>query len=288
MLRFEGPWRYESPGPIPSAVSNAFEEMISRISGQGHRKYLLEHFKAHFAAAAGMPHNISSDVSWAETDLQHLVSLAGANAPVFIDAFYSACQELAQRNPDMELPDLSLLNRILSDGAAGYEIRPPVLVATRHNIPIAIPERSLSLSEQAHEIIQSSLAASERLLAEGTEDANRRAVQEILWLLETVTTAFRGIRTDDGTVQGNYFNRIIGDLRTIGRGRSSEQILGWMMALHGYLSAPSGGGVRHGLDLRDGAAVRPTEARLYCNLIRSYITFLIMEHERLFRENDLR
>jgi hypothetical protein len=123
-------------------------------------------------------------------------------------------------------------------------------------------------------------------LAEGTQDANRRAVQESLWLLETVTTAFRGISTDDGTVQGNYFNKIIGDLRTIGRGGSSEQILGWMMTLHGYLSAPSGCGVRHGLDLREGVALQATEARLYCNLIRSYITFPIMEHERIVRVGD--
>jgi hypothetical protein len=54
-----------------------------------------------------------------------------------------------------------------------------------------------------------------------------------------------------------------------------------MMTLHGYLSSPTGGGVRHGVDLRDGLALHINEARLYCNLIRSYITFLIGEHERL-------
>lgn len=60
-----------------------------------------------------------------------------------------------------------------------------------------------------------------------------------------------------------------------------EHILGWIMTLHGYLSSPTGGGIRHGLDLREGLAVQAGEARLYCNLIRSYITFLIGEHERL-------
>jgi hypothetical protein len=153
----------------------------------------------------------------------------------------------------------------------------------QHN-PIAVPQQSISLAAQAQEIIEGSLQESERLLAEGR---NRPAVQEILWLLETVATAFRGISTEDGDIRGGYFNRIVVDLRAMGRGKSLEQILGWMMTLHGYLSAPKGGGIRHGLDLSEGVAVQPGEARLYCNLIRSYITFLITEHERLSRRGPL-
>lgn len=63
--------------------------------------------------------------------------------------------------------------------------------------------------------------------------------------------------------------------------RYSAQILDWMTKLHGYLSSPTGGGVRHGMDLKAGVAIQQNEARLYCNLIRSYITPLIEEHERL-------
>ena len=51
--------------------------------------------------------------------------------------------------------------------------------------------------------------------------------------------------------------------------------------MHGYLSAPAGGGVRHGLDLSRGVAITHSEARLFCNLVRSYLSFLIAEHERL-------
>lgn len=36
----------------------------------------------------------------------------------------------------------------------------------------------------------------------------------------------------------------------------------------------TGGGVRHGVDLREGVALQINEARLYCNLIRSYILSL--------------
>jgi hypothetical protein len=113
------------------------------------------------------------------------------------------------------------------------------------------------------------------------EKQGRRAVQEILWLLETIATAFRDISTDEATVQGRYFARIVREMKARGRGKAQEQILNWMMALHGYLSSPTGGGVRHGLDLQSGIAVQPHEARLYCNLIRSYITYMIEEHERL-------
>lgn len=79
---------------------------------------------------------------------------------------------------------------------------------------------------------------------------------------------------------GRYFNEIVRELQTAGRGTAQEQILKWMKTLHGYLSSPTGGGVRHGIDLKEGVAIEPHEARFYCNLIRSYITFLIEEHER--------
>lgn len=54
-----------------------------------------------------------------------------------------------------------------------------------------------------------------------------------------------------------------------------------MLGLHGYLSSPTGGGVRHGVDLNEGVALELNEARLCCNLIKSYIGYLIAEHERL-------
>jgi hypothetical protein len=56
------------------------------------------------------------------------------------------------------------------------------------------------------------------------------------------------------------------------------------MSVHGYLSSPTGGGVRHGLDLQEGVQVSENEARLFCNLIRSYVGFLLVEHERMARQ----
>jgi hypothetical protein len=55
-------------------------------------------------------------------------------------------------------------------------------------------------------------------------------------------------------------------------------VLAWVTTLHGFLSSPTGGGIRHGTDLRTGIVIQPNEARLFCNLIRSYISCLMAEH----------
>ena len=102
-----------------------------------------------------------------------------------------------------------------------------------------------------------------------------------MWLLETVSTAFQGLDAGGGTVQGKYFNKIVADLRRHNQGTALDQILDWITTLHGFLSSPTGGGIRHGAHLKTGIVNRPNEARLFCNLIRSYITFLVTEHERL-------
>jgi hypothetical protein len=53
MLVFDNQWRFDSPGPIERGVVGEFLDLINRISGQGPRKAILEHFKSAFAAAAG-------------------------------------------------------------------------------------------------------------------------------------------------------------------------------------------------------------------------------------------
>jgi hypothetical protein len=278
MLTFDNNWRFDSPGAIAPGVATAFSDLINRICGQGNRHAILEHFKSRFAAAAGVPHHRSSNESWAATDLERVMDEAAANAPLFVEAFYDACRNLADNHADMVVPDAARINRVLAEQGAGYEIRPPDLVATAHHEPIPVPEKPPAFEEQAQKLIEESLRASDRALAEGN---GRQAVQEVLWLLETISTAFRGSETQDGSVQGRYFNKIIGELRKDGRGSHQEQILAWMVALHGFLSSPTGGGVRHGVDLNEGVAVKLNEARLYCNLIRSYISYLISEHERM-------
>lgn len=231
----------------------------------------MERFKARFNGGAGH----SSSLSWAWSDLDRAMSAAAENAPLFIEAFYDACEQCAAEG--YAVPDLPLINRALADSGAGYEVRPPYLVAAGAHPPVAVPQTLPSLTEQFHALFQDAIQASEDFLHRGQ---GRRAVSELLWLLETITTAFRGTGTDESTVQGKYFVPIVKEMKAHGRGKAQEQILTWMTNLHGYLSSPTGGGVRHGTDIQEGIPIQPHEARLYCNLIRSYITFMIEEHER--------
>ena len=277
MLKFYGAWRFDPPASMPPGVVNDFSDLIGRIATHGDRQDILEHFKAYFAPAAGMTSNRSSSESWADSDLQSYMQHAAANAPLFIEAFYDACEALGERG--VAVPDIGMMNRVLSKHDAGYEIRPPDLISRNADFaPIPVPEKPPSLDEQAQELIQRSLSQSEKFLSEGHF---RQAVQEVLWLLETVSTAFQGLETGTGTVEGKYFNKIVGDLRRHNQGTTLEQILDWITKLHGYLSSPTGGGIRHGTDLKAGIATTAGEARLFCNLIRSYISFLLAEHERL-------
>lgn len=229
MLEFEGKWRYDSPSSLERMAVWAFRELIDRICGQGSRKGILEHFKTYFASAAGVPDDSSSDVSWASTDLDNLMTKASENAPLFIEAFYVACEELDRRHPEMEMPGVGRINRILTDAGSGFQIDPPKLVATRVHVPIAVPDEVPSLDTQAKAAIEEALEASERALSEGN---GRQAVQEVLWLLETFSTAFRSEKILDGSIHGRYFNKIIDELRRRGEGHQKE-ILRWMMSLHG-------------------------------------------------------
>ena len=149
MLQFEGKWRYDSPGPAEREVIWAFRELIDKICGQGWRKGILEHFKSHFASAAGTSYHSSSDEGWASTDLDSLMNEASENAPIFIEAFYNACEELERSNPEMEMPGVGRINRILTDTGAGFQIDPPKLIAMRTDVPVAIPEDARSVQNEA-------------------------------------------------------------------------------------------------------------------------------------------
>jgi hypothetical protein len=192
---------------------------------------------------------------------------------------HSLLKPFRKGKPDWFIPDTTIINQVLVRHNIGYEIRPPDLLLRENEMPpVSVPERPLSLAERAVGVFQASLQRSEQLLSEGRP---REAVQEVLWLLETVTTAFRGVETDSGTIEGKYFNQIVRDLRIKRPGTTLERTLDWVMSLHGYLSSPTGGGVRHGVDLNLGVELGQNEGRLFCNLVRSYLAFLLAEHERL-------
>ncbi|WAT26425.1 hypothetical protein [Pseudomonas sp. GXZC] len=270
MLKFDKSWRFSSPGPVPKGVIRDFYELIDKIVAQGNVWHAVEQCKDSFGGSGR-----SSNLSWAWTDLSDLMDNLAENAPLFIEAFCKCCVNLEKSG--LAVPDIQHINSILAKHDAGYEIQLPDLIATRAYTPITVPRLAPSLDEQARKLIDDCLAESERLLDTGQ---GRRAVQEILFLLESITTAFRGMGEDTVTIQGKYFGPIISEMKRRERGKAQENILNWMTTLHGYLSSPTGGGVRHGTDLKEGIAIQSHEARLYCNLARSYLTFLLEEHDQ--------
>lgn len=285
MLKFEPRWRFEPPSDgkhinavIPREALWEFNQLIDKVATQGSRWDILEHFKGAFCKACGASHSWSSSESWAETDLSRYIEHAAKNAPLFLEAFFDACVEL--HGQKLYAPDAQMINSICEKHRVGYVLRPPELLLRESVAATSVPvvERPATIAETALEMLQQSLQRAEQLLS---ERHHREAVQETLWVLETVTTAFRGVGSAGDAVRGGYFNEIVRDLRRLGKGSTLERVLEWVSSLHGYLSSPTGGGVRHGLDLSVGVPIGASEARLFCNLIRSYISYLLTEHERL-------
>lgn len=282
-LRFPGAWRFAPPPDghflnraIPAEVVGEFSALIDKLPAPQGRWSMLEHFKKHFGATS-----TSSSESWAQSDLIVAMDSSAANAPMFIEGFFDACESLRATNDGWFVPDSAFINAILVKHNLGYEIRHPDLIARElAGPPIAPPPALPTLATRARDLLDRSILRSEQLLVEGRP---REAVQEIVWLLETVATAFKGLETQSGKVEGKYFNQIVRDLRAKHPGTTLERVLEWISAMHGYLSSPTGGGVRHGVDVDGGVDLDANQARLFCNLTRSYIYFLLVEHASLGR-----
>lgn len=276
MLKFTGAWRFDTSGPIAEGVSAEFSKLIGKVAAQGSRQSILEHFKDYFAGAAGTTSSWSSSTSWAESDLQGYMSEAAANAPLFIEAFYDACESLQRAHADYAVPDVSMINRVLSSQNAGYQIHPPDLVSLNPQEIIEIPQEPLSrpASTGNHSAVAQAIRAAlvRRPRSPGRSGDTLAARNGI----HRVSGARYGKR-----VQGKYFNKIVDELRKHHKGKILDQVLAWVTILHGYLSSPTGDGIRHGTDLKTAIIIHPNEARLFCNLIRSYISYLMAEHARL-------
>ena len=287
-LKFPPEWRINPPKSTSDCTEidrntiNDFMKLIRQTASQGTPKLYFEHFKSYYCRSNGESFYPSSSESWAETDLDTQMEIASSNPPIFIEAFYNACEALNLKNDGTYAPDTKIINKVLTENNVEFyiEFSDPPELRLRDNEAVLVeePEMAPSLPSQAMEILQKSLKRSDELLREGR---GREAIQESLWLLETMSTAFNGIETETGTIEGKYFNDIVKELKRSNKGKTLNMVLGWVQGLHGYLSSPSGGGVRHGLDLKLGIDLNNNDARLFCNLIRSYMFYLLSEHKRL-------
>src|SRR6266480_1988170 len=242
-LRFPSCWRFEPPksgdphsDQIPDAAIQDFLALIRRTSTQGDRQNFLEHFKGYFCAANGETHSRSSNVSWAETDLERQMEVAAQNPPLFIEAFHDACEAIRRRSDDEFAPDAQMINAVCQQHNIPYGIQDDNLVSGVPATTVSVVEVPPTLAERAQDILQRSLRRSDDLLHSGQ---GREAVQEALWLLETIATAFAGKETGTGTVEGKYFNEIAKDLRRLHPGTTLERVLRWVTETHGYINTAS-------------------------------------------------
>jgi hypothetical protein len=227
MLQFaDGSWRFRPPDDgehaqraIPPRAVEEFREVINLVLTQGDRWMLLEHFKQSFSRAAASPYYRSSSVDWAETDLTAAAQRAAANAPLFIEAFFDACAALSAKG--VTVPDMRCMNDLCAKHRIGYVLQPPnhlllrSAAGTASAVDVQIDARPPTIAEQAVARLHESLARADELL---TESRGREAVQETLWVLESLATTFRGIESEGDAVRGRYFNEIARDLRRIARG----------------------------------------------------------------------
>jgi hypothetical protein len=287
MLEFPARWRFNPPvgTEVPPALVDEFFRIAKKTAAQASdRQQVLEMFKAEFARGLQTTTSTSSNEYWAEVDLRSTMDRAAINAATFLEALYDVSKALGDSHPEWAVPSVPLLNELCVKYGAPYRLAPPRLVAadafvTAQGYQEPVQVHPSGLLEQAHRQFRDALARSDELLR---DRRGREAVQEILWLLESVATAFKGLEAGGQRIKGGYFNAIIRELRQRLRGTALSRVVEWIEELHGYLSTPTGGGVRHGLDLQHDP-IEFHEAMLFCNLIRSYLSYLLAEYEKMTR-----
>lgn len=134
-LRFKAAWRFKPPPDnrwqnqtIPPGALDDFHRLIVRTATQGPRQEILEHFKGFFCAVVGHAHVWSSDEGWADTDLHQYMGQAADNAPLFLEAFYDACDTISRVNEHYSAPNTEMINAICEKHRIGYKLNPPDLI----------------------------------------------------------------------------------------------------------------------------------------------------------------
>ncbi len=284
MLTYNIRWRVQPPADgrytnsrVPDEAVEAFYQLASHSAPAARREDVLWKVKAAFAAAVGQRVIRSSNLDFARHDARDFMNRAAERPPQFLEAYQAVCAELAVEHGQDGVPDVNLINQVCVENNLGYRIDGAQLVLREEADVEVVEVAPRRLLDEARDEVRQSLQHSTDLLNDGR---GREAVQEVLWLLETISTAFQGARIEGQVVRGNYFNQIVTSMRRAADGRILARVLEWLENVHGFLSAPGGGGVRHGANLNLDA-LEIHEATLFVNLVRSFVNYLLSEYERL-------
>jgi hypothetical protein len=283
-LNFDIAWELTPPqdgtyinSKVPSDALDQFfgimKKTANRTDDPEEVYYII---RAEFSEAMGHPVYRSTSMYFAPDDARTAMERATENAPIFISAFYAACKKIKKQFGTKTAPGVPVINQLLTVHRLGYTIEPPNLVL-RDQVEV-IPVRASAVLEQAQARFRDAIERSQRLLEENNGD---EAVAQIWWLLESIVLSFAGRKINGQEIAGTYFNEVAKSLK---RAAGDAAVMGvtsrWLESLQSYLSGPAEAGIRHGRHLHlEG--LRKHEAELFCNLTRSYISYLLAEYETL-------
>jgi very-short-patch-repair endonuclease len=129
-LEYPSSWRFEESKDVivPDSAIDDFFNIIVKIGAKGDRRWCLEHFKCFFASAAGEKSYESSSESWAETDLRGYMLRLATNPPLFLEAFYDACEDIQNNHTQYHVPGVQIINNICISNNIKYKIDPANLI----------------------------------------------------------------------------------------------------------------------------------------------------------------
>ena len=154
-LKFPNEWRINPPkssylntDTITQSAIQDFMGLIRKTATQGDIQYFFEYFKKYFCLADGSPHFRSSSENWAETDLLQAMAEVSNYPPLFLEAFYNACESIKKRNKDLFVPDANLINQVCERNNIGYYIYTSELKFKAENIvKVNVEENSITFPQ---------------------------------------------------------------------------------------------------------------------------------------------
>ena len=133
--------------------------------------------------------------------MQNYMQGAAANPPLFLEALYDSFEVLSE---EVDVPDIEIINAICAEHDVPFVLEPPNLVRRASQIAVLAPEAPPSLADEAADIFRESVSRAEQLLSEGR---SREAIQEMLWILESIATVFCRRQIIDRKHKGQVFQR---------------------------------------------------------------------------------
>ncbi|WP_285430024.1 abortive infection family protein [Pseudomonas sp. fls2-241-R2A-110] len=134
--------------PLDNMVVAELVNLAKRITSQGEKQYIIEKFKENFSKVSGSSYSKSSNLSWAESDLEQKASEAASDAPGFISAFCDTCENLQQHG--IHTPTHAHVNLILEKYEIPFRISDNILFASSNYLTPPTPAVSaVTLVERA-------------------------------------------------------------------------------------------------------------------------------------------